>query len=361
VSQLCFDVHATNIYGKGAGNVCESILTTLSTEFPGYVGTVHVGEGSRLAETSGKWLNLEVSVRGRFLFNNLSRVVECIFWDLIHRGKRPIFVLGDIPLRTKNKQFLLVQNSLFAFDRNRGRFLGWRVLAQKMLFRLNQKFVSIYVYQTQVQREHFESIFPFLIGRGVVFGHGLPTFYDSSYVRAWNPRSKVHDRLILFYPADFYWHKNHALLGSIPRVQKSWPIERLILTIDRKNNPSPTTDWIQCVGEMTRSEIMQNYTSCSAVLYLAKTESLGLPLLESKMVGCPIICPDLDYCRSILGDEAIYFDEDNIYSLHRAILECSQRLSQQSEPFYVSNVAPDNGRWRRKTLEIIKTFESVVA
>jgi hypothetical protein len=43
-------------------------------------------------------------------------------------------------------------------------------------------------------------------------------------------------------------------------------------------------------------------------------------------IGLPIICPDLPYARVLCGDEAIYFDPDDVSSLQAAVMELDGKL-----------------------------------
>ena len=65
--------------------------------------------------------------------------------------------------------------------------------------------------------------------------------------------------------------------------------------------------------------MIQAYSYMDALLFLSRDESYGFPLVEAMFVGLPIICPDLPYARILCGEQAIYFDPNDVASLKEAI------------------------------------------
>jgi len=140
-------------------------------------------------------------------------------------------------------------------------------------------------------------------------------------------------KLKLIYPAAFYPHKNHKLLGSItPKLALSLPIERLTLTISEDRHPAMNVPWIHCVGFLNSSDMISAYGEADGVLFLSTGESYGFPLVEAMFLGLPIVCPDLPYAHTLCADEAIYFDPNSIASLCQAISTLHKRLATGWSP-----------------------------
>ena len=82
------------------------------------------------------------------------------------------------------------------------------------------------------------------------------------------------------------------------------------------------------------------YAFISASIY----EGFGLPLIEAKFCGCPrIFCSDIPVYREINMEGVIYFDPNNIYSLHKNIftkeVEASLNFDEKINDFYFESVA----------------------
>jgi glycosyltransferase involved in cell wall biosynthesis len=72
------------------------------------------------------------------------------------------------------------------------------------------------------------------------------------------------------------------------------------------------------LGTLTYSEIHSLYKRSNATIYPSKLESLGLPLIEARDAGLPIIASELDYVRDILNPEQS-FDPESPISIARAV------------------------------------------
>ena len=84
------------------------------------------------------------------------------------------------------------------------------------------------------------------------------------------------------------------------------------------------------------------------MLFLSKEESFGFPLIEAMYLGLPIICPDLPFARVLCGDDAIYFNPDDIESLRLSILRLKNNLIDGWRP-----------NWNNQMNEIPKNWATV--
>jgi len=53
----------------------------------------------------------------------------------------------------------------------------------------------------------------------------------------------------------------------------------------------------------------------------------------------PIICPDLPYARILCGEQAIYFDPENVVSLYAAVLDLNKRRNSGWWPDWKEQLA----------------------
>ncbi|WP_413744864.1 glycosyltransferase [Synechococcus sp. MIT S9451] len=61
-------------------------------------------------------------------------------------------------------------------------------------------------------------------------------------------------------------------------------------------------------GRLSRTQCTKLLKNSDVLLFPSLFESLGLPLLEAAQLSKPVICPDLDYSRELLGDSPYYYD-----------------------------------------------------
>ena len=137
-----------------------------------------------------------------------------------------------------------------------------------------------------------------------------------------------------FYPATAFSYKNHmTLLKAVNELQKEgFKDYQVIFTISEHENKytESLAQYIkECqlnvlmMGSIPRRDVFEFYTK-STLVFPSYVESFGLPLLEAKMTGAPIIASDTTFCHEILSDyhKVVFFKEKDY--LHLKELLCMQ-------------------------------------
>ena len=73
---------------------------------------------------------------------------------------------------------------------------------------------------------------------------------------------------------------------------------------------SPYCDRIILKGYVSKSDLRHYYRQCMTFIYPTHYEGFGLPLLEAFHFNKPILASDIDICREVCQDAAIYFSKD---------------------------------------------------
>ena len=159
----------------------------------------------------------------------------------------------------------------------------------------------------------------------------LPFVSDaSSYVRRVPPGGLPGTRRYDFlYVASGEPHKNHV------RLVEAWCIlageglrPRLYLTLNSKTTPG-LCQWIErqrqkyelsieIAGAAGEVDLAALYQAAGALIYPSTFESFGLPLIEARQAGLPIIAAELDYVRDVVDPEES-FDPLSAFSIARAV------------------------------------------
>lgn len=121
---------------------------------------------------------------------------------------------------------------------------------------------------------------------------------------------------LFFFPAAPYSYKNHAVILQAMemlrqegitnyRVQFTLTPEQLSLTEDQEVLRSQ----LILEGSMPSEQVMDTYTR-AVLLFPSYIETFGLPLLEARMSGSPVIASDCPFSREILDGyaDAAFFD-----------------------------------------------------
>lgn len=127
----------------------------------------------------------------------------------------------------------------------------------------------------------------------------------------------------LFYPAQFWPHKNHVRLLEALALRRA---DRLVLAGADKGNLRHVLrtaerlgvgDLVQVLGYVDDVDLHGLYEGCRAVVIPTYFGPTNLPPLEAWAIGCPLIYPE--HLSRQVGDAAILFDVDDARSLAAAI------------------------------------------
>lgn len=124
-------------------------------------------------------------------------------------------------------------------------------------------------------------------------------------------------------------HKNHCnLISAWILLAKEGFFPSLCLTVDEYMS-SDVARYIQVansnyglklinLGIVAGTVVNTLYSESRALIYPSLMESLGLPLIEARQAGLPVLAPELDYVRDVLDPEQT-FDPNSPISIARAV------------------------------------------
>lgn len=133
-----------------------------------------------------------------------------------------------------------------------------------------------------------------------------------------------------FFPASPYVYKNHAaiLQAMLLLRQEGLTDYRVRFTLAPGQLPlTPEQEvlrpQLQLEGAMPPAEVMKEYTR-SVLLFPSYIETFGLPLLEARMSGSPILASDCPFSHEILDDYdgVSYFDPFRPEELAALMKQC---------------------------------------
>lgn len=342
-------LHFTNVNGLGATRLLQSLLPFLLDNHY-RISQVYCPSVGELSSFNILQKNTLITPFKRYLPNSLSRFLECTTLGYQFNGNEPLLVFGDIPIKCKARQTVFFQNTLLLKGERTGRKLGaLKYWIARWVFQRNIKYASSFIVQTETVKSSLIASYPETKGLVYVVSQPPPSWLINANFERKIFKYNTAKGLRLFYPADFYPHKNHKILGGLNKAL-DWPISELILTIPNDVNPNKSLSCIKCVGKLQPEAVVDIYRSIDSLLFLSLSESYGLPLVEAMWIGLPIICPDLPYARILCGNQAIYFDPYDVESLHVAII----RLSQLKQEGWW----PD---WKEQLKSIPKNWQQVAS
>jgi glycosyltransferase involved in cell wall biosynthesis len=185
---------------------------------------------------------------------------------------------------------------------------------------------------TQVGKLEVECFFRVDPSRILIMPHPTPRFADASVPAKPPVREKfgiAGD--YLFYPAQFWAHKNHVnLLLALKLLQSRLdrPLSVAFVGADHGNlahvkaavDRLGLTDRVHFLGFVPREDLIDLYREAFALSYVTFFGPENLPPLEAFALGCPVIASDVSGAREQLQDAVLYVDPTSPDQMAEAVM-----------------------------------------
>lgn len=240
-----------------------------------------------------------------------------------------VLCLGNLPPLFKNPATVtvFVQNRHLVESTGQSGVSPWvrfRTYAERLWLRHFSGNTDQFVVQSPTMQRLLEArigkrevlILPFAPTLSEAFARAVPR----------RPQDRAYD---FIYVSSGEPHKNHRrLIESWILLANEGVYPSLCLTLDPADFPE-LCSWIQtCVdrwglrihnlGRVPADRMRVHYAEAGALIFPSALESLGLPLIEARQVGLPVLASELDYVRDLLDPEET-FDPTSATSIARAI------------------------------------------
>lgn len=144
--------------------------------------------------------------------------------------------------------------------------------------------------------------------------------------------SLVPDELFLFYPAQFWPHKNHVvILEALRLLKQQYNLRfKVVFTGADKGNKSyvrnyaerlQVSDQVDFHQFVSTGTIVALYQNAFALVFPTFFGPENMPPLEAFALGCPVVASNVSGSEHQLGDAALLFDPRSESELAAAILK----------------------------------------
>ncbi len=134
----------------------------------------------------------------------------------------------------------------------------------------------------------------------------------------------------LFYPAQFWPHKNHLrLIETFREVVAEVPDLKLILTGKKRDEYETVmsaiakfglSEQVHHLGYVERDELQVIYSLATALVMPSLYESVSIPIYEAFQAGVPVVASGILAIPEQVGDAGLLFDPTSVGSIKEAIL-----------------------------------------
>lgn len=316
-------IHAVNVHQGGGG----ALLSPLLEELPEGLEVIALLD-ARMPLSEKMLANVQIES----VEPSVMRRLRAEWW--LSRNVKPgdvVLCFGNLPplFRSRGYTKVFVQNRYLIDGVRLASFtlkVRIRLSIERLWFSWKAKNANGFIVQTPSMKEQLASMERTNAPIQVMPFVGEARGYARSINKQGSQSNHRHDFL---YVASGEPHKNHRQLieaWCLLATENIFPTLRL--TLD-ENISTDLCNWmagkkkqyglrLENLGLMPHAQIKQIYSQVGALIYPSTFESLGLPLIEARQAGLPVLAAELDYVRDVLDPEQS-FDPESAVSIAKAV------------------------------------------
>ena len=194
------------------------------------------------------------------------------------------------------------------------------------------------IVANEAGREQLVRHFSLDAERVLVLHHPRPVIEDAGDSRVL--RKHEIEPPYLFYPAQYWPHKNHiTLLRALEILNRDEPAFRVVCVGSDKGalehlrdlvRRSGLQDHVRLLPFVEAAELASLYRNAFALVYLSYFGPENLPPLEAFGLGCPVVYSDIPGAREQLGDAALLVPPSDPEAVAATVLQlCDEELRRR--------------------------------
>lgn len=339
-------IHATNVHQGGGRALLDALLSAIPQ---GQEAVLNLDERMPISQClSG---NIEIRrvkstvmkrlLAEKWLANNV-READTV---LCFGNLPPLFKLRARTILFLQNRYLIENASLGSFSwRIRLRLAMERMWLSAKIFNADEIIVQSPTMKKLAARKIEERIpiriLPFVAS---------PNGYVRRLVSTRANRGKEFD---FVYVATGEPHKNHRqLIAAWCMLADEGLFPSLCITLDRGRFSTLCRELevvqrkhdikLSNVGELSHVDVLALYKKAGALIFPSTFESFGIPLIEARQTGLPVLASELDYVRDVIDPEQS-FDPESPRSIARAVKrfwqERQEELPLQDAHAFLQNI-----------------------
>ena len=179
-------------------------------------------------------------------------------------------------------------------------------------------------------------------------------------------------RPYMFYPANFWPHKNHSMLltafGMFLARNPHSPID-LVFTgalnggedaIKQAVSQMGLSKRVHFLGFIPEERLAAVWFGCEFLIFPSLYEGFGIPVLEAMSIGKPVLCSDCTSLPEVAGDAALYFDPRKPETLVDCIEKITTNTSLKSTLVEKGRIRSDLFQPRNMTRQYLEIFKKSI-
>lgn len=219
-----------------------------------------------------------------------------------------------VSYQTAKKSIAAIHDLMHRYESHFEEYQGRECINRDVHFSAICKYVDLVLTDSQIGRQQVLESYDVLASKVQILPF-VPPYYllESTFVDV-RKKYGLPERFI-FYPAQFWGHKNHInLLAAIKLLKDGGESINLVLVGSKKNNFANVMERIDeyglannvfVLGYVSNDEMYSLYKSAVAMTFISLIGPTNIPPMEALITGCPLICSNIYAMPDQVGDAAL--------------------------------------------------------
>lgn len=341
-----FFIHAVNVHVGGGKRLLSGLINSLNLQNKTFL---LLDKRMEFDEHLKSKTNIKIR---QYPPTILSRLKAEFFLKKYSKAHDYVLCFGNLPpfFQLKAKVTVFLQNKYLIEEADLKDFsfkVRLRLRIERLWFRVMAAHVNKFIVQGPsmelalrkfLKKDISIEVFPFI--------DQSPENFFPKLKENYHPQDFSNRPYDFVYLASGEPHKNHhKLIQAWILLAKENVFPHLCLTLSNQTS-FQLFQWIESMKEIWNLKIsfwdplsknedgLELYNKSRSLIFPSILESLGLPLIEARQKGLPIIAAELDYVRDIVDPEET-FNPLSEYSIAKAVkrfLKCDHRILKLEGP-----------------------------
>lgn len=316
-------IHATNVHQGGGRSLLEPLLNTLH---------VNIEFVLSLDERMPSPIGLADNIKIKRVKPSVMQRLHAERWlEQSVTAEDVVLCFGNLPplFKLRAHTVVFMQNRYLIDNVKLKGFPFWSMLRlglERMWLLLRMSNANEFIVQTPTMKRLLERKTRGRVPVHVLPFVAVPDCYARSVPQSTAQKNKHFD---FVYVASGETHKNcQRLMEAWCLLAEEGLFPSLCLTINETRFAEECRKIemisqrfglkVKNAGELSRQDVLGLYRKSGALIYPSIFESCGLPLIEARQAGLPVLAAELDYVRDVLDPEQT-FDPESPVSIARAV------------------------------------------
>ena len=173
----------------------------------------------------------------------------------------------------------------------------------------------------------------------------------------------------LYYPANFWRHKNHGnLIKALQIVRRTYRDVRLVLTgahatgaprVVAKVTDLKLNESVRLLDYQPRPVVAEIYRHALALTFVSKYEGFGIPLLEAFSCDTPVITSRSTSCPEVAADAALLVDPDEPEEIADAVVRLLEDTELRRRLVRAGRLKQQLYSWDRAIQKVLTVVDSI--